>query len=260
MHIKANGINLWCEIDGAPEKPWLIFSNSLATNVGMWSKQAAYFSKDFRVLRYDQRGHGKSDAPSPPYSFDILIADVIGMMDALDIKRAHFCGLSMGGATAFGLALKHPDRLNRIVVCDSSCGATPLIQSQLRERIATAQAQGMDAMIESTIARWFPPEVQAAKPAYIDEIRRMVAATPLNGFVGCSEALGAYDYRPLAKSVRTPTLFVVGSKDGTAPQSMRALHADTAGSEFVELPGAGHISNLDQTDLFNKAVDAFLKK
>lgn len=260
MYIKANGINVWCEIDGAPDKPWLIFSNSLGTNVGMWSKQAAYFSKDYRVLRYDQRGHGRTDAPPPPYSFEILIADVIGVMDALSIARADFCGLSMGGATAFGLAQQHPDRLRHAIVCDSSCGATPAILGQLKERIAMAQTQGMNAMVEPTVARWFPPEVMAAKPAYIDDVRRMVATTPLNGFVGCSEALGTYDFRPGAAAVKVPTLFVVGSKDGTAPTSMRALHADTPGSQFVELPGAGHISNLDQTELFNRAVAEFLKQ
>lgn len=260
MHIKANGINLWCEIDGPPDKPWLIFSNSLTTNLGMWDKQAAHFSANYRVLRYDQRGHGRSDAPPAPYTFDVLIADVIALMDALEIKRANFCGLSMGGATAFGIAQQHPDRLNRVVVCDSSCGATPVILAQLQERIAMAKAQGIAAMVEPTIARWFPPEVQAANPPYIDEIRRMVASTSLNGFVGCSEALGSYDFRPKASTVKLPVLFVVGSKDGTAPSSMRALHADTPGSKFVELPGAGHISNLDQTDLFNRAVDEFLKQ
>jgi 3-oxoadipate enol-lactonase len=111
MHIKANGITFNYQIDGAQDAPWLIFSNSLATNLSMWDEQARALSGSFRVLRYDQRGHGKTEAPEGRYPFAILIADAIALMDALEIRRAHFCGLSLGGATALGLAEQYPDRI-----------------------------------------------------------------------------------------------------------------------------------------------------
>src|SRR3954449_4769661 len=125
MHIKANGISINYEIDGKDGAPWLVLSNSLATDLTMWDSQAKDFSGAFRVLRYDQRGHGKTDAPAGRYTFDILIADVLALMDALDIGKANFAGLSMGGATALGLAQRHPDRVERAIVADSGCASTP---------------------------------------------------------------------------------------------------------------------------------------
>ena len=121
MQIKANGISFNCRIDGPEGAPWLIFSNSLATNLAMWDAQARELGRTFRVLRYDQRGHGGSEAPAGRYTFGVLIADAVGLMDALGIARAHFAGLSMGGATALGLAQTHPDRLDRVIVCDTPC-------------------------------------------------------------------------------------------------------------------------------------------
>ena len=125
MPIKANGISINYQIDGREGAPWLVLSNSLATNLTMWDAQARDLSGSFRVLRYDQRGHGKTEAPAGRYSFDMLIADALALMDALEIERANFCGLSMGGATALGLAQRHPDRIARAIVCDSGCASTP---------------------------------------------------------------------------------------------------------------------------------------
>ena len=113
MKVKANGIAMNYQVDGPEGAPWLIFSNSLATNLTMWDDQARELKHAYRVLRYDQRGHGGTEATAGRYSFDLLLADVIALMDALAIKKAHFAGLSMGGATALGLAQKHPDRLDR---------------------------------------------------------------------------------------------------------------------------------------------------
>src|SRR6185312_12302335 len=119
MKINTNGININCQIDGPEGAPWIVFSNSLATSIAMWDEQAAALKDKFRVLRYDQRGHGQSEVPDGHYAFDTLLADALGLMDALSIRKAHFAGLSMGGATALGLAERHPDRFDRIIVCDS---------------------------------------------------------------------------------------------------------------------------------------------
>ena len=128
MKVKANGIDINYQIDGPDGAPWIVFSNSLATSTAMWDEQAAGLKDSFRVLRYDQRGHGGTDVPAGRYAFDTLLADALGLMDALSIKKAHFAGLSMGGATALGLAERHPDRFDRIIVCNSPCQSTP--QSQ----------------------------------------------------------------------------------------------------------------------------------
>ena len=259
MDVKTNGTTLHCQIDGPTEAPWFMFSNSLATNISMWDPQAAYFSHSYRVLRYDQRGHGLSEAPEGRYSFDMLMADALGLMDALGIERTHFCGLSMGGATALGLAERAPERVDRVIVCDSPCASSPASAQQWEERIAVAQAQGMAALADPTIARWFPPETVAARPPHLANIRQMILTTPVNGFVGCSAALGDHDFRSAVATVTRPVLFVAGERDGTTPATMREMQAELADSRFVELPGAGHISNLDQPDLFNRAVEEFLR-
>ncbi len=258
MKIKANGIAINYRIDGPEGAPWIVFSNSLATSIAMWDEQAAALRGSYRVLRYDQRGHGDTDAPAGRYPFDTLLADALGLLDALRIEKAHFAGLSMGGATALGLAERHADRLDRIIVCDSPCQSTPQGAQQWEERIAVAQKHGMETLVEPTIARWFPAETVAKNPPYLDKVRAMIRATPLSGFVGCAAALADHDYASAVASVKRPVLFLVGEKDGAAPAAMRKLHEKLAGSRFVDLAGAGHISNMDRPAEFTRAVREFL--
>jgi 3-oxoadipate enol-lactonase len=138
MRIKANGIDFNYTVDGPEGAPWVVFSNSLATTVAMWDEQAAALKGKYRVMRYDQRGHGATDAPAGRYAFDTLVADAAALMDAVGISRAHFAGLSMGGATALGLALAHPDKVSGIVGCVSGCMSTPASRQQWEERIVVA--------------------------------------------------------------------------------------------------------------------------
>ena len=257
MRTKANGITINYQIDGPDNGPCLVFSNSLATTIAMWDEQAAALKDKFRVLRYDQRGHGATDAPAGRYPFDTLLADALGLLDALSIRKAHFAGLSMGGATALGLAEKYPDRFDRIIVCDSPCQSTPQSSQQWEERIVVASKKGMAALVEPTIARWFPAEIVAKNPPHVDKVRGMIRDTPVNGFIGCAAALGAHDYASAVASVKCPVLFLVGEKDAPGP-AMRKLNEKLAGSHFVELPGAGHISNLDRPAEFSRAIRDFL--
>ena len=257
MKIKANGISINYQVDGADGAPWLVLSNSLATNLAMWDGQARELGRAFRVLRYDQRGHGATDAPAGRYAFELLIADALALMDALAIKKAHFGGLSMGGATALGLAQKHPDRLDRVIVCDSPCQSTPTSSQQWEERIVVAQKQGMEALVEPTLARWFPPEAIKANPPHLDKVRQMIRITPVNGFIGCVAALADHNYAAAVATVTRPVLFMVGEKDAAAAP-MRKLNEALPGSRYAELPGAGHISNLDQPEAFTRAVKDFL--
>jgi len=258
MRVKANGITFNYQIDGPENAPVLVLSNSLACNISMWDPQAASLQKSLRILRYDQRGHGETEAPAGRYTFQLLIADVISLMDALAIKRAHFAGLSMGGATALGLALHHPDRFDRIIICDSPCASTPATAQQWEERIVVAKEKGMEALVEPTVGRWFPPETVKANPPHLDHVRKMIRTTPVNGFIGCAAALADHDFRSQVGSVKHPVLFMVGEKDGTTPAAMRQMHDTLKGSRFVQLPGAGHISNLDQPDAATRAIGEFV--
>src|SRR3982074_624882 len=259
MKIKANGIEINYQADGPEGAPWLIFSNSLAANLTMWDDQARELKQAYRVLRYDQRGHGGTEVTAGRYSFELLMADVIALMDALAIKKAHLAGLSMGGATALGLAETHPDRLDPVIVCDTPRQSPPPSAHQWEERIVMAQKQGMEPLVEPTIGRWFPPEVLKANPPHLDKVRRMIRTTPVNGFIGCAAALADHDYASAVATVKRPVLFMAGEKDGVTPFAMRKLSAALPGSRYVEFPGAGHISNMDEPQGFTWAIADFLK-
>src|SRR5580700_3348551 len=229
MKIKANGITINYQVDGPEGAPWIVFSNSLATSIAMWDDQAASLKDKFRVLRYDQRGHGGTDAPAGRYTYDTLLNDAVRLMDALSIKKAHFAGLSMGGATALGLAEHFPDRVDRIIVCDSPCQSTPQSSAQWEERIAVAQQKGIEALVEPTVSRWFPAETVAKNPPHLDKVRAMFRATPVNGFIGCAAALADHDYASAIATVQRPVLFLCGEKDAPAP-AMCKLHEKLGGS------------------------------
>ena len=169
MKIKANGITFNCEISGPESAPWLIFSNSLATNLHMWDPQAAALKNEFRMLRYDQRGHGQTEAPAGRYTFELLCADVIALMDALGIKRAHWCGVSMGCATGMGLVQKHPGPLRP----DGALRQPgPLVagdpQGSGRSASPWRRRAACRRCLESTMQRWFPPETLKANPPHMD--------------------------------------------------------------------------------------------
>lgn len=257
MHVHANGIDVHCRVEGPEGAPWVVFSNSLMTDLRMWDDQAAALKDRYRVLRYDQRGHGLTEAPHGPYTFDILVADVIALFGALKIARAHFVGLSMGGMTAIALAEQHPDRLISVVACDCGPNSTPQSAQAWDERIQLARGGGMETLVEPTVTRWCPPDFVSGNKAGADKLRQMIRSTPVNGFIGCAQALSNFDLRPGLAGIKTPTLFLGGTKDASFPGT-KALHAAVAGSTMTELLGAGHIANIEKPQEFTKAMVDFL--
>jgi 3-oxoadipate enol-lactonase len=257
MRVNANGISFNIAIDGPDGAPWLVLSNSLMTNLAMWDDQVADLKKGYRILRYDQRGHGGTQATEGRYSFDLLVSDVIGLLDALSIRRAHFCGLSMGGMTALFLAQRHPNRFDRIIGCDCGPASTPASAQQWKERIDLAAEKGMEALVEPTVTRWFPPEFVAGNAPALDKVREMIRSTPFAGFRGCALALSDYDLRGGLAGIDRPTLLIVGTKDATLA-GIRQIKEAVPGSALIELEGAGHISNLEQPAAFTGAIRDFL--
>ena len=258
LKIQSNGIRVNCQIAGPKGAPWLIFGNSHATDLSMWDAQISHFSQKFRVLTYDQRGHGNTDAPKGGYSFGELIDDLVGLMDALDITTTSYCGLSMGGATGLGLALRFPNRVSRLVVCDSPCISTPASSAQWHERVLIARSEGMNSLVDSTLVRWIPSERLEANSPHVQKLRHMILGTPVDGYIGCAIALSNHDFRTNLRALTVPVLFVVGGLDGVLPTAMREMNKEVTGSHFVEISGAGHISNMDEPDVFNLAVSDFL--
>jgi 3-oxoadipate enol-lactonase len=258
MKVKANGINFNCELEGPENAPVIIFSNSLITNLSMWDDQAAALSGEFRVLRYDQRGHGGTDAPSGKYTFATLTDDVIAIMDALSIKRANFAGISMGGMTALFLAERYGDRFDRIFPCDCGPASTPQSAQQWKERIDLGAAKGMEALVDQTINRWFPPEFQSAQAAKVDKVRNQIRTTKYDGFAGCAWALSDYDTRAGLGGIKNPIMCICGTKDATYP-GIKAIVAAVPGARLTDIDGAGHIANVEQPEKFTKTIRDFIK-
>ena len=258
-HIQTAGLRFNVVDEGPRAAPVVMLSHSLAANLDMWSPQAKALSNEFRVLRYDTRGHGASDVPHGAYSFEQLTGDVIALLDALHIERVHFVGLSLGGMTAMGLALDHPSRIASI--CAANCGAqTPDGGGAMwEERIAIARCQGMAVLVEATLARWFTADMLATRQAEVAPVRAMIAHTPVAGYVGCCAALQTLAYRDRLDSLHLPALFIAGAQDpAVSVATMRDMHARVAGSRYVELPAA-HLSNLECAATFNTALKDFLR-
>lgn len=257
--MQTKGLRFNVVEQGPRDAPAVMLSHSLAANLDMWSPQADALSDEFRVLRYDTRGHGLSDAPEGAYSFAQLTGDVIALLDTLNIERVHFAGLSLGGMTAMGLALEHPTRIASICAANCSAQAADGGAAMWAERIAIARGQGMAVLVESTLARWFTADMLATRQAEVAPVRAMIQHTPVAGYVGCCAALQTLAYRDRLDSLGLPALFIAGTEDPSVPlAAMRDMHVRVAGSRFVELPAA-HLSNLECAAAFTAALRDFLR-
>ncbi|MEJ1979080.1 MAG: 3-oxoadipate enol-lactonase [Acetobacteraceae bacterium] len=254
--IAIQGEPFHIQVDGPAAAPVLLLSNSLSSDLPMWDDQVPHWAERFRVVRYDQRGHGQSVVSPGPYTMDQLGQDAVAVLDHLGIARAHFCGLSMGGMVGMWLLTHARDRIGRAVLANTAAHMGPL--SLWNDRIALARAGGMEATVEPTVKRWFPAEFHARAPATIDRMRAMIRRTPLEGYIGCCEAIRDMDQRESIRGIDTPTLVIIGAKDpATTPEAGRLIHAAISGSATVVLDAA-HISNVEQPAAFTGAVMDFL--
>lgn len=260
MRIKANGLNISCELAGPDTAPVVCLSHSLACSSIMWDPQMDLFCKKFRVLRFDTRGHGNTDAPEGPYTLEQLADDVVALLDVLEIERVHWVGLSMGGMIGQGLGLGHARRLASLTLCDT-LGVVPDEGQQIwQERIQIAQGQGMQPLCEPTLARWFTPAYIERRPPALEAIRKQILATPVSGYIGCCQAIRRIDYLERLDQIRLPTRVIVGADDpATPPAAAQAIHERIAGSSLVVIDDAAHLSNVEQPDAFNAAVLEFLE-
>ena len=257
MRIRANGIDIHCEISGSG--PWLTLSHSLCCDISMWQPQLAALEKRFTLLRFDTRGHGRSEAPAGAYTFAQLTDDVLGLLDALQVERTHFCGLSMGGMICQHLALKAPERLGRLVLSSTSSRLPPEAGALWAERIRVAREQGMAAHVEGTLARWFTAPFRAAHPEEMARIGALIAATPVDGYAGCAAAIAQLDITQRLPAVKAPTLVVVGSEDaGTPPAMAQAIAAAIPVARLEIIPSASHLCNIEQSGVFNRLLLDFL--
>ena len=244
-------------LEGPADAPVVMLSNSFLTDYGMWDFQVPAFAAKYRVLRYDPRGHGDTQASKPPYSMDLLVADVVGLLDALGIGQVHFLGLSMGGVIAQLLASRHPDRLLSLLLSDTACHLPP--ESAWNDRINLAMTKGTRAFIEPMTTRWLTPGYYERHPDVVAKLGAMIAKTSVDGAVGCAEALKKMNQSPILSGIKVPTLIVVGAGDvGTPVSAAEFLHREIKGSKLAIIAEAGHLPNIEQTEIFNRTVLDFL--
>ena len=260
MMIEANGIEIGYRIDGPAGAPWITFSTGIANDVTMWDAHVAALSKDFRLLRYDSRGHGASRATPGPYSFDLLVGDTVGLWDALGIERSHLIGIGLGGMTAMALALDHPARVAGLVPSACRAALTPDYEAIWPPMIETASSHGVEAIVERTAERWFPEAFRMANPGVMDAVRSMIRRTSLDGYLGCIAALLTLDLGGRIADITAPTLFISGALDaiGGPPAMMQAMAEVVPGARHVTLDGAGHICSMANAGAFDAAVGDFL--
>ena len=240
--------------------PWLTLSHSLASNMSMWHPQMPLLTKHFKVLRFDTRGHGNSSAPLDPYTLDDLAEDAIDLFQSLEISRTHWLGLSMGGMIGQTLILKYPQLFESLVLADTTSKRPDNAKQMWGERISQAKAEGMTAMVESTLKRWFADDFRRDNPVIIQEIAEGIASTSVNGFCGCCEAISHINTFDRLSEIKCPTLIMVGEHDhGTPPHMARSMKEKMLGAQFHEIPNAGHISNIEQPEIFNQYLMDFYR-
>jgi 3-oxoadipate enol-lactonase len=257
-YAAVNGTELHYRIDGDRHgnAPWIVLSNSLGSDLSMWTPQVAALSSHFRVLRYDTRGHGHSEAPKGPYTIEQLTGDVLGLMDTLKIARANFCGLSMGGLTGVALAARHANRLERVVLCNTAARiGSPEVWVP---RAAKARTEGMAALADVVLPRWFTADYIEREPVVLAMIRDVFVHTDKEGYASNCDAIDAADLRPEAPGIKVPTLVISGTHDLAAtPAQGRELAQAIPGARYVELDSS-HISNIEKAETFTKTVLDFL--
>jgi 3-oxoadipate enol-lactonase len=259
MRKQVNGIDMKYELTWKQNAPVVVLSHSLASSLIMWDPQMDALTSRFRVLRYDTRGHGGTDAPKEAYTLDLLAEDLISLMDTLEIEEAHFVGLSMGGMIGQTLALKHPARFLSFVLCDTAAIMPEETQPLWKERIAKVRKEGMQALADETLERWFTSDFLSLNPPIVKRIRQQMVSTPAAGYVGCAEAIRTLNYLDRLEDINKPVLILVGEKDqGTPVEAARAIHERIEGSQLEVIPSAAHLSNIQQTDIFNSALIKFL--
>jgi 3-oxoadipate enol-lactonase len=254
--LEARGLRIHYELTGPPQAPVVVFSNSLGADLSMWDPQVPALAVDYRVLRYDTRGHGQTAVTDGPYAIPQLAGDVLGLLDGLGIARVHFCGLSMGGLIGMWLGSQTPARLERLVLCNT--GAVIGTAERWNGRIQEVRDQGMPGLAPSVLERWFTPGFRERSPEVVARTRAMVEGAPAAGYIACAAAIRDADLRAALPSIRAATMVVSGRWDpATPPSDGQAIARAVPGARYLELDSS-HLSNVEAAADFTAALLGFL--
>jgi 3-oxoadipate enol-lactonase len=245
------------ELGGRDGAPTIAFTGSLGTDRTMWKTQADRLGERFRTLRYDVRGHGASSVPDGPYSIADLGSDLVALLDRVGIERASLCGLSIGGMISMWVAARHPGRVERLVLCCTSALLGP--PEGWHQRAAIVRAEGVEAVADAVLERWFTPAFAAAHPEVIEDMRTRLVATAPEGYAGCCEAIAAMDLTGELGSITAPTLVLAGADDpATPPVHGRRIAELIPGARFEIVSPGAHLATVERPDLTTAMILRFL--
>ena len=236
------------------------FVTGIANDLAMWDGQVPALGGDFRILRYDLRGHGGSEATRGDYSIALLVEDLLGLLNQLRIEKTSLVGLGLGGAIAQAFAIEHPERVENLVACCCRARMVPDFAAMWHKLRGTVQEQGLEAIVEPTVQRWFSEEFKAAHPEVLEKIRKMIRGTTLDGYLGVTAAFLDLDVEDRLPEIKARTLYVSGAEDklGGPPDLMQGLAGKISGAKHVSVPKAAHIANIQNPEGFNQVLIDFL--
>lgn len=259
MQVGVNGFSMRVLIEGRESAPAIVLHHALAADLSSFDEVAAALRPCFRVIRFDARGHGQSEATPAAYSLPQLACDVVALLDHLGIERAHFLGVSMGGMIGQQLALDHGPRVASLCLVSTTSCIPAEAQSMWQSRIAAVRNGGMATQADAAIARWLSPAAQSTRPDLVARLRASILATPVEGFVGWCEAIRALDTTARLRTITCPTLIIAGALDpGTPVAAAEAIHQAITGATLAVLPSVSHMLHLEAADRFTELVATFL--
>jgi 3-oxoadipate enol-lactonase len=258
LYARIGSIGMHHALSGDPEGRPLVFANSLGTDLRVWDPVLRHLPRGLRVLRYDKRGHGLSDGAAGQWRIEDLADDLAGLLDALGIRGATVCGLSVGGMIAQSLAVRRPDVVSALILCDTAAkiGTAELWDARIR----AVREQGIASIADGILDRWFTERFRTENPA-IGLWRNMLVRTPAEGYAATCAAIRDADLTEGTRGLRVPTLALVGEADGsTPPELVRATAALIPGARFHVIPGAGHIPGVEQPEATARLITEFLEE
>ncbi len=254
--INADDCPIHVEVSGPERAPVLMLSNSLGSTLHMWDEQVRPFTEHFRLIRYDRRGHGRSGVTPAPYTIERLGRDALAVLDAFNVKRAHWCGLSLGGMVGMWLGANAPQRFNRIVLANTtSHHGDP---APWADRVKTVRERGLSAIVDATMERWFTADFRARAPKVVQRMRDAFLQTPVEGYVGCCEAIRDMDLRETIRGIKAPTLVIAGRHDPSTTVANAEVIRDGIPGATLAVLDAAHLSNIEQAGRFSDTVLDFL--
>jgi 3-oxoadipate enol-lactonase len=261
MQATINGIRMNYQVEGNETGSPVVLHHSLAMNLTLWNELTAVLAPKYRVVRFDARGHGQTEATKAPYTFETLAADVVALMDHVKVPRAHFVGLSMGGMVGQYLGLIYPQRFASLTLASTSSRVPPEGRALWTQRVTDTREKGIESQVAVAVPRWVTAANQKDKPQVVARLTKMLLGTPAEGFCGWGGAISTLDITDRLKAITLPTNVIVGEEDpGTPPAAAEAIHREIKGSTLIVAPKLSHMLCTEEPAVFNKLVIDFLDK